>query len=167
METHQLLLVSGIGLAINLWGMWATGGHHHHGHSHGHDHAQVHAAPKVVSFRWNRDISYWLKLRRYTNREYPKMTLINMKIIILIFTVMTITTNLAPYVSFPLANSLSCFSDGNCSRQKSVLVRHPNCKNANPLVSSRILVQAQQPRRRRIMGITMMSIVRTTMKSIQ
>lgn len=109
METHQLLLVSGIGLAINLWGMWATGGHHHHGHSHGHDHAQVHAAPKVVSFRWNRDISYWLKLRRYTNREYPKMTLINMKIIILIFTVMTITTNLAPYVSFPLANSLSCF----------------------------------------------------------
>ncbi|AAW44947.2 cation:cation antiporter, putative [Cryptococcus deneoformans JEC21] len=47
METHQLLLVSGIGLAINLWGMWATGGHHHHGHSHGHDHAQVHAAPKV------------------------------------------------------------------------------------------------------------------------
>ena len=32
-----------------------------------------------------------------------------MKIIILIFTVMTITTNLAPYVSFPLANSLSCF----------------------------------------------------------
>ncbi|AUB29023.1 cation:cation antiporter [Cryptococcus neoformans 125.91] len=51
METHQLLLVSGIGLAINLWGMWATGGHHHHGHSHGHDHAHdhthVHAAPKV------------------------------------------------------------------------------------------------------------------------
>ncbi|KAK8861656.1 hypothetical protein IAR55_002479 [Kwoniella newhampshirensis] len=41
METHQLLLVSGIGLAINLWGMYATGGHHHHGHSHGHDHSHV------------------------------------------------------------------------------------------------------------------------------
>lgn len=57
METHQLLLVSGIGLAINLWGMWATGGHHHHGHSHGHDHAHdhthVHAAPKVVSLGEN------------------------------------------------------------------------------------------------------------------
>lgn len=49
METHQLLLVSGIGLAINLWGMWATGGHHHHGHSHGHDHRHIHAAPKMVS----------------------------------------------------------------------------------------------------------------------
>lgn len=49
METHQLLLVSGIGLAINLWGMWATGGHHHHGHSHGHDHRHIHAAPKRVS----------------------------------------------------------------------------------------------------------------------
>ncbi|ADV25115.1 cation antiporter [Cryptococcus gattii E566] len=47
METHQLLLVSGIGLAINLWGMWATGGHHHHGHSHGHDHRHTHAAPKM------------------------------------------------------------------------------------------------------------------------
>nr|XP_031858458.1 uncharacterized protein CI109_006103 [Kwoniella shandongensis]KAA5525530.1 hypothetical protein CI109_006103 [Kwoniella shandongensis] len=43
METHQLLLVSGIGLAINLWGMYATGGHHHHGHSHGHDHGHSHA----------------------------------------------------------------------------------------------------------------------------
>ncbi|WVR03743.1 hypothetical protein IAU60_000738 [Kwoniella sp. DSM 27419] len=42
METHQLLLVSGIGLAINLWGMYATGGHHHHGHSHGHDHGHGH-----------------------------------------------------------------------------------------------------------------------------
>ncbi|WVQ93508.1 hypothetical protein IAU59_000582 [Kwoniella sp. CBS 9459] len=42
METHQLLLVSGIGLAINLWGMYATGGHHHHGHSHGHDHDHGH-----------------------------------------------------------------------------------------------------------------------------
>ncbi|OCF31149.1 hypothetical protein I316_07116 [Kwoniella heveanensis BCC8398] len=43
METHQLLLVSGIGLAINLWGMYATGGHHHHGHSHGHDHGHGHS----------------------------------------------------------------------------------------------------------------------------
>ncbi|KAG7528843.1 hypothetical protein FFLO_05903 [Filobasidium floriforme] len=30
----QLLFVSSGGLAINLWGMYATG-HHHHGHSHG------------------------------------------------------------------------------------------------------------------------------------
>ncbi|WVF65868.1 hypothetical protein IAT40_000605 [Kwoniella sp. CBS 6097] len=43
METHQLLLVSGIGLAINLWGMYATGGHHHHGHGHGHDHGHGHS----------------------------------------------------------------------------------------------------------------------------
>ncbi|WRT65778.1 uncharacterized protein IL334_002727 [Kwoniella shivajii] len=38
MEIKQLLLVSSVGLAINLWGMWATGGHHHHGHGHGHGH---------------------------------------------------------------------------------------------------------------------------------
>ncbi|KLT41244.1 cation efflux protein [Cutaneotrichosporon oleaginosum] len=43
METRQLLLVSGIGLAINLFGMWATGGHHHHGHSHGHGHGHGHS----------------------------------------------------------------------------------------------------------------------------
>lgn len=35
MNTSQLLLVSSIGLAINLFGMFATGGHAHHGHSHG------------------------------------------------------------------------------------------------------------------------------------
>ncbi|WVN87200.1 uncharacterized protein L203_102377 [Cryptococcus depauperatus CBS 7841] len=43
MKTHRLLLVSGIGLAINLWGMYATGGHHHHGHSHGHGHEHGHS----------------------------------------------------------------------------------------------------------------------------
>ncbi|ODN87143.1 hypothetical protein L198_07146 [Cryptococcus wingfieldii CBS 7118] len=43
METQQLLLVSGIGLAINLFGMWATGGHHHHGHGHDHGHAHSHS----------------------------------------------------------------------------------------------------------------------------
>ncbi|ORY29792.1 cation efflux family-domain-containing protein [Naematelia encephala] len=45
MDTHQLLLVSTIGLLINLFGMWATGGHHHHGHSHGHDHGHSHSLP--------------------------------------------------------------------------------------------------------------------------
>ncbi|WWC96833.1 hypothetical protein V866_003708 [Kwoniella sp. B9012] len=43
METQQLLLVSGVGLAINLFGMWATGGHHHHGHGHSHDHGHGHS----------------------------------------------------------------------------------------------------------------------------
>ncbi|KAK4687231.1 solute carrier family 30 (zinc transporter), member 5/7, partial [Tremellales sp. Uapishka_1] len=43
MDTHQLLLVSGVGLAINLWGMYATGGHHHQGHGHSHDHS--HSVP--------------------------------------------------------------------------------------------------------------------------
>lgn len=28
----QLLIVSTGGLVINMWGMYATGGHHHHGH---------------------------------------------------------------------------------------------------------------------------------------
>ncbi|EIW66425.1 hypothetical protein TREMEDRAFT_74701 [Tremella mesenterica DSM 1558] len=42
MDTRKLLLVSSIGLAINLWGMWATGGHHHHGHGHGHEHSHDH-----------------------------------------------------------------------------------------------------------------------------
>lgn len=38
MNTSQLLVVSSVGLAVNLVGMFATG-HHHHGHSHGgHDH---------------------------------------------------------------------------------------------------------------------------------
>lgn len=40
MNTSQLLVVSSVGLAVNLVGMLATGGHHHHGHSHGgHDHS--------------------------------------------------------------------------------------------------------------------------------
>ena len=30
MNTSQLLLVSSIGLAVNLFGMFAMGGHHHH-----------------------------------------------------------------------------------------------------------------------------------------
>lgn len=29
MNTSQLLLVSGIGLGVNLFGMFAMGGHHH------------------------------------------------------------------------------------------------------------------------------------------
>ncbi|KAF9460499.1 cation efflux family-domain-containing protein [Collybia nuda] len=45
MNTSQLLLVSSLGLAVNLFGMFAMGGHHHHGghshsHSHGHSHSQ-------------------------------------------------------------------------------------------------------------------------------
>jgi zinc transporter 5/7 len=35
MNTNQLLTVSALGLAVNLVGLVATGGHHHHGHSHG------------------------------------------------------------------------------------------------------------------------------------
>jgi zinc transporter 5/7 len=60
MNTSQLLLVSSIGLAINLFGMFAMGGHHHvtificccfrflifsfcqGGHSHSHDHSHAH-----------------------------------------------------------------------------------------------------------------------------
>ncbi|KAL9713715.1 putative zinc transporter msc2 [Leucoagaricus gongylophorus] len=39
MNTSQLLLVSSVGLGVNLFGMFAMGGHHHHhGHSHGHGH---------------------------------------------------------------------------------------------------------------------------------
>ncbi len=30
MNTNQLLLVSTLGLAVNLFGMFAMGGHHHH-----------------------------------------------------------------------------------------------------------------------------------------
>lgn len=43
-NTTQLLIVSGMGLAVNLFGMFAMGGHHHHGHSHshGHDHGHGH-----------------------------------------------------------------------------------------------------------------------------
>src|SRR6266702_8990471 len=44
MNTNQLLLVSAVGLGINLFGMLAMGGHAHHGHSHshGHDHGHSH-----------------------------------------------------------------------------------------------------------------------------
>ncbi|KAF9078123.1 cation efflux family-domain-containing protein [Rhodocollybia butyracea] len=39
MDTSQLLLVSSLGLGVNLFGMFAMGGHHHgHSHSHGHSH---------------------------------------------------------------------------------------------------------------------------------
>lgn len=39
MTTSQLLLVSSLGLGVNLFGMFAMGGHHHHhGHGHSHDH---------------------------------------------------------------------------------------------------------------------------------
>ena len=37
-NTRQLLVVSSMGLAVNLFGMFAMGGHHHHGHGHSHDH---------------------------------------------------------------------------------------------------------------------------------
>ncbi|KAI0255785.1 cation efflux family-domain-containing protein, partial [Lactifluus subvellereus] len=42
MNTNQLLLVSTVGLGINLFGMLAMGGHAHHGHGHNHDHAHAH-----------------------------------------------------------------------------------------------------------------------------
>ncbi|KAL0566477.1 putative zinc transporter msc2 [Marasmius crinis-equi] len=42
MDTSQLLLVSSLGLAVNLFGMFAMGGHHHHGHSHSHGHGHSH-----------------------------------------------------------------------------------------------------------------------------
>ncbi|KAH9840123.1 cation efflux protein [Rhodofomes roseus] len=45
MNTNQLLLVSSLGLGVNLFGMFAMGGHHHHGghsHSHGHGHSHGH-----------------------------------------------------------------------------------------------------------------------------
>ena len=41
-NTLQLLLVSSAGLAVNLFGMFAMGGHHHHGHGHSHDHDHDH-----------------------------------------------------------------------------------------------------------------------------
>ncbi|KAF8557746.1 cation efflux protein [Imleria badia] len=56
MSTSQLLLISSLGLGVNLFGMFAMGGHHHHhhhghshdhgcghGHGHGHDHDNSHA----------------------------------------------------------------------------------------------------------------------------
>ena len=42
MNTNRLLLVSAIGLGINLFGMLAMGGHAHHGHSHSHGHGHDH-----------------------------------------------------------------------------------------------------------------------------
>lgn len=38
----ELLIVSSMGLAVNLVGMMAFGHHHHHGHSHGHSHSHSH-----------------------------------------------------------------------------------------------------------------------------
>ncbi|OJT09647.1 hypothetical protein TRAPUB_13900 [Trametes pubescens] len=45
MNTSQLLLVSSLGLGVNLFGMFAMGGHHHGGHSHSHGHSHGPAAP--------------------------------------------------------------------------------------------------------------------------
>ncbi|KAL4063204.1 cation efflux protein [Scleroderma citrinum] len=42
MTTSQLLLVSSLGLGVNLFGMFAMGGHHHHHHGHSHSHTQHH-----------------------------------------------------------------------------------------------------------------------------
>lgn len=51
MNTSQLLVVSSVGLAVNLVGMVATGGHHHHGHSHGgHDHGVRSVSSRRRSF---------------------------------------------------------------------------------------------------------------------
>ncbi|KIK23664.1 hypothetical protein PISMIDRAFT_451628 [Pisolithus microcarpus 441] len=53
MTTNQLLLVSSLGLAVNLFGMFAMGGHHHHhGHGHSHDHCG-HSPPQVHSHAHN------------------------------------------------------------------------------------------------------------------
>ncbi|KAF9787328.1 cation efflux protein [Thelephora terrestris] len=56
MNTNQLLLVSSLGLGVNLFGMFAMGGHHHHGHSHshgshshGHGHGHSHGPPSPES----------------------------------------------------------------------------------------------------------------------
>ncbi|KAI6112853.1 cation efflux protein [Pisolithus sp. B1] len=53
MTTSQLLLVSSLGLAVNLFGMFAMGGHHHHhGHGHSHDHCG-HSQPQTHSHAHN------------------------------------------------------------------------------------------------------------------
>lgn len=39
----ELLIVSSMGLAVNLVGMMAFGHHHHHGHGHDHGHSHSHA----------------------------------------------------------------------------------------------------------------------------
>ncbi|KZT70728.1 cation efflux protein [Daedalea quercina L-15889] len=52
MNTSQLLLVSSLGLGVNLFGMFAMGGHHHHGghsHSHGHSHGNGTSSPSSPS----------------------------------------------------------------------------------------------------------------------
>lgn len=41
-NTKQLLIVSTMGLCVNLFGMFAMGGHHHHGHGHHHHHDHSH-----------------------------------------------------------------------------------------------------------------------------
>ncbi|KAF5336143.1 hypothetical protein D9611_006190 [Ephemerocybe angulata] len=43
MSTNQLLLVSSVGLGVNLFGMFAMGGHHHHGGGHSHSHGHSHS----------------------------------------------------------------------------------------------------------------------------
>lgn len=42
MKTDQLLLISTLGLCVNLVGIFAFNHGHHHGHSHGHDHGHDH-----------------------------------------------------------------------------------------------------------------------------
>lgn len=42
MNTHRLLLVSFVGLVVNLIGIFAFNHGHAHGHSHGHDHGHSH-----------------------------------------------------------------------------------------------------------------------------
>ncbi|KAF9478292.1 cation efflux protein [Pholiota conissans] len=44
MNTNQLLLVSSLGLGVNLFGMFAMGGHHHHGGGHSHSHGHSHSS---------------------------------------------------------------------------------------------------------------------------
>ncbi|KAH8832528.1 hypothetical protein DL96DRAFT_1582497 [Flagelloscypha sp. PMI_526] len=62
MNTNQLLFVSSLGLAVNLFGMFAMGGHHHHGghgHSHGHSHSHSHApAPSTPTHSHSHDSSH-------------------------------------------------------------------------------------------------------------
>ncbi|KAG8831767.1 putative zinc transporter msc2 [Serendipita sp. 399] len=55
MNTRQLLLVSTVGLGVNLFGMFAMGGHHHHEHSHshsseheGHSHSEPHPSDSHI-----------------------------------------------------------------------------------------------------------------------
>ncbi|KAJ6485933.1 cation efflux protein [Mycena sanguinolenta] len=53
MNTSQLLLVSSLGLAVNLFGMFAMGGHHHANHDHSHSgHGHSHSPPSSpLSFK--------------------------------------------------------------------------------------------------------------------